>query len=165
MKIMYHSTEIIKDQDPLSQSHLLYIIMVGVSYHCHGEMKTLVPRQYPMSWPDNDIEMRWNLDSFTGYTGGVSQTQLSWPQFIALLIHETKSRTFDEIVSWPYWGHPVLITCNIPTEPHRLVSIWVRTSCVITSPWSERGAPKRSLVISAAIVTVPAVKVVTQKKL
>jgi len=55
---MYRSTEIIKDQDPLSQSHSLYIIMVGVSYHCPGEMRISVPRQYPMSWSENDIEMR-----------------------------------------------------------------------------------------------------------
>ena len=33
---MYYSTGIIKDQDPLSQSHSLLIIMVGVSYHCPG---------------------------------------------------------------------------------------------------------------------------------
>ena len=55
---MYRSTEIIKDQDPLSQSHSLYIIMVGVSYHCPGEMRISVPRQYPMSWSGNDNEMR-----------------------------------------------------------------------------------------------------------
>ena len=58
MRIMYHSTEIIKDQDPLSQSHTLYIITVGVPYHCPGEMRISVPRQYPMSWSENDIEMR-----------------------------------------------------------------------------------------------------------
>jgi hypothetical protein len=55
---MYRSTEIIKDQDPLSQSHTLYIIMVGVSYHDPGERKISVPRQYPMSGSDNDSEMR-----------------------------------------------------------------------------------------------------------
>ena len=29
-----------------------------VSYHCPGEMRISVPRQYPMSWSENDIEMR-----------------------------------------------------------------------------------------------------------
>ena len=58
MRIMYRSSEIIEDQDPWSQSHSLYIIMMGVSYHCPGEMRISVPRQYPMSWSKNDIEMR-----------------------------------------------------------------------------------------------------------
>ena len=58
MRIMYLSTEIIKGKDPLPQSQSLYIIMVRVSYHCPGEMKISVPRQYPMSWSENDIEMR-----------------------------------------------------------------------------------------------------------
>ena len=31
---MYRFTEIIKDKDPLSQSHSLHIVMVGVSHHC-----------------------------------------------------------------------------------------------------------------------------------
>ena len=62
MRIRYCSTEIIKDQDPLSQSHSLFIIMKGMSYHCPGEMRISVPRQYSMSWSDNDIEMRiWIL--------------------------------------------------------------------------------------------------------
>ena len=55
---MYRSTEIIKDQDPLSKSHLLYIIMVGVFFHCPGEMRISVLRQYPMFWSEDDIEMR-----------------------------------------------------------------------------------------------------------
>ena len=58
MRIMYWSTEIIKGKNSLPQSHSLYIIMVWVSYHCPGEMRISVPRQYPMSWSENDIEMR-----------------------------------------------------------------------------------------------------------
>ena len=55
---MSRSTEIIKDQELLSQSHSIYIIMVGVSYHCPVEMRISVPRQYPMSWSKNENEMR-----------------------------------------------------------------------------------------------------------
>ena len=57
MRIMYWSTEIIKEKDSLPQSHSLYFIMVGVSYYCPGEMIISVQRQYPMSWSENDIEM------------------------------------------------------------------------------------------------------------
>ena len=58
MRIIYRYTAIIQDQDPLSQSNSLYIIMVGVSYHCPGQIRISVPRQYPMSWSENDFEMR-----------------------------------------------------------------------------------------------------------
>ena len=55
---MYRSSEIIQDQDPLSQSQPLFIIMVGVSYHCLGQMRISVPGQYAMSWSENDFETR-----------------------------------------------------------------------------------------------------------
>ena len=58
MRKMYRSSEIIEDQDPLSESHSLYIIMGGVSYQYPGEMRISVPRQYPMSWSENYIEIR-----------------------------------------------------------------------------------------------------------
>ena len=32
--------------------------MVGVSHHCPSQMRILVPRQYSMSWSENDFEMR-----------------------------------------------------------------------------------------------------------
>ena len=83
---MYRSTEIIKDQDPLSQSHSLYIIMVGVSYHCPGEMRISVPRQYPMSWSENENEMRvWILVEFgeiqLGHRSSVSDSIVLTPVY------------------------------------------------------------------------------------
>ena len=72
MRILYRSTEIIKGMDSLPQSHSLYVFMVGVSYHCPDEMRISVPRQYPMSWSENDIEMRaQNLVEFEELQSGL----------------------------------------------------------------------------------------------
>ena len=81
---MYRSTEIIKGKDPLPQSHSLYIIMVGVSYHCPGEMRISVPRQYPISWSENDIEMRVQIlvefgELQSGHRSFVSDSIVSTP--------------------------------------------------------------------------------------
>ena len=65
MSIMCQSTEIIKGKDLFPQSHSLYIIMVGVSYRCPGEMRISVARQYPMSWSCFNMSKNKLCDHFT----------------------------------------------------------------------------------------------------
>ena len=55
---MYRSSEIIKEQDPLSESQSLFIIMVWLSYHCPGQIEISAPGQYAMSWSENYFETR-----------------------------------------------------------------------------------------------------------
>ena len=81
---MYCCTEIIKYQDPWSQSHSLYIIMVGVSYHCPGETRISIPRQYPMSWSEKENEMRVKIlvefaEVRSGHKSFVSDSIMSTP--------------------------------------------------------------------------------------
>ena len=146
---MYCSTEIIKDQDPLSQSYSLYTISVGVSYHCPGEMRISVPRQYPMSWSENYIEMRVQIpvefgELQSGQRSFVSDLIMSTPVHCpGNLGDKEQGIWWDSLLAMlgssclDYLKHPDSVSSS-------LISIWVRTSCVITLPWSERGAPHKA---------------------
>ena len=119
---MHRSAEIIKGRDLLPQSHSVYFIMVEVSYHCPGEMRISVQRQYRISWSENDIEMRASILVEFGELQSRNRRYVS-DSIMLTPVHcpsnpGDKSRAFNEKVSWPCWGDLVLITSNIPTEPH-----------------------------------------------
>ena len=113
---------------------------MGVSYHCPGEMRISVPRQHPMSWYDNDIEMRvWILVELRKLQSGHRSFVLN--SMVWTPVHcadnpgdKVQGIWWDSLLAMlgsfclDYFKHPDWASSS-------LVS-----SCGITSPQSERGA-------------------------
>ena len=87
---------------------------------------------------------RWNLESFNRDNGFVSDLIMSTP------VHcPANQRDKEQNIWWDsllaMLGSSCLDFLKHPDwASSSLVLIWVRTSCVITSPWSERGTPYKA---------------------